>query len=81
MEEMAARVAKEKGLDGGTATVFAALRARRVSGNAVVPHYKARIAELDGILRKAKFVTVPAREVRIRTVAEQQGVRIPMRES
>ncbi len=77
MEEMAARVAKDMGLTGGTASVFAALRARRVSGNAVVPHYKARIAELDAILRKAKFVTVPAREVRIRTVAEQQGVPVP----
>ncbi|MBL8114663.1 MAG: DUF885 domain-containing protein [Acidobacteria bacterium] len=77
MEEMAARVAKENGISGGTAAVFAALRARRVSGNAVVPHYKKRIGELDEILRKAKFVTVPAREVRIRTVAEQQGVPVP----
>jgi Bacterial protein of unknown function (DUF885) len=73
MQTVAASVAKARGL---TATdyrdVIRELKKEQLVGEAILPHYKARLAEIETIIRREHLVTLPTRPARIRlaTAAE-----------
>ena len=73
MQTVAASVAKARGL---TVTdyrdVIRELKKEQLVGDAILPHYKARLAEIEAIIRREHLVTLPARPARIRlaTAAE-----------
>jgi uncharacterized protein (DUF885 family) len=73
MQTVAASVAKARGL---TATdyrdVIRELKKEQLVGEAILPHYKARLAEIETIIQREHLVTLPTRPARIRlaTAAE-----------
>jgi Bacterial protein of unknown function (DUF885) len=73
MQTVAAAVAKARGL---TVTdyrdVIRELKKEQLVGDAILPHYKERLAEIEAIIRREHLVTLPARPARIRlaTAAE-----------
>jgi hypothetical protein len=73
MQTVAASVAKARGL---TVTdyrdVIRELKKEQLVGDEILPHYKARLAEIEAIIRREHLVTLPARPARIRlaTAAE-----------
>ncbi len=73
MQTVAATVAKARGL---TVTdyrdVIRELKKEQLIGDAILPHYKERLAEIENIIRRERLVTLPARPARIRlaTAAE-----------
>ena len=73
MQTVAASVAKARGL---TVTdyrdVIRELKKEQLVGEAILPHYKERLAEIEAIIRRENLVTLPARPARIRlaTAAE-----------
>ena len=73
MQTVAPTVAKARGL---TATdyrdVIRELKKEQLVGDAILPHYKARLAEIEAIIRREHLVTLPTRPARIRlaTAAE-----------
>ena len=73
MQTVGASVAKARGL---TATdyrdVIRELKKEQLVGEAILPHYKARLAEIETIIRREHLVTLPTRPARIRlaTAAE-----------
>jgi Bacterial protein of unknown function (DUF885) len=66
MQALAPRVAKEKGI---TATdyrdVIAALKKQQLVGDAILPHYRQRVKDIETIIRRENIVTLPDREMRI----------------
>lgn len=59
--------------------VIRALRARQVEGDATLPLYSERLAEIEAIIRHEKIVTLPEREaiIRLATAAESASVPAP----
>jgi uncharacterized protein (DUF885 family) len=80
MTTVAASVATARGL---TATDYRAvireLKKEQLVGDAILPHYKARLAEIEAIIQREHLVTLPARPARIRlaTAAETAATPAP----
>ncbi|HEX8137652.1 MAG TPA: DUF885 domain-containing protein [Pyrinomonadaceae bacterium] len=78
MQELAPRVAKEKGI---TATdyrdVIRALKKEQLEGQAILPFYEKRIKEIEAIIAREHLVTLPARPVRIRLASEAESAQTP----
>ncbi len=71
----AAQVAKAQGM---TSTdyrdVIRALKKDQLVGDAILPHYRQRLAEIEAIIRRENLVTLPSRAARIR-IATRRGER------
>ena len=78
MRALAPLVAKQEGI---AATdyfdVLQALKKKQLVGEAILPHYKDRMRQLEEIVRKEKTVTLPEREMRIRIASDAEAATIP----
>jgi uncharacterized protein (DUF885 family) len=73
MQSVAATVAKARGLNTTDyRDVIRELKKEQLVGEAILLHYKERLAEIEAIIRREKLVTIPTRPARIRlaTAAE-----------
>ena len=79
METVAALVAKERNLPSTDyRDVIRALRREQLVGEAIVPHYQQRIADLERLIRDNKVVTLPQRSMRIRLASAAESAAVPM---
>ena len=78
MQALAPQVAKEK---GWTATdyrdVIRELKKEQLVGDAILPHYQARLKELEAIIVREKLVTLPMRPARIRLASPAETAASP----
>ncbi len=73
MQEVAARVAKEKHLPSSDyRDVIHELKKDQLTGDDILPHYQKRLAEIEQIIRANRLITLPERPaiIRIATAAE-----------
>ncbi len=78
MEALAPLVAKEKGY---TSTdyrdVIHELKKDQITGDAIMPFYKARLAAIEDIIRKEHIVTLPERQASIRLASDAETAQTP----
>ena len=78
MQSLAPQIAREK---GWTVTdyrdVLKELKKKQLSGDAILPYYEKRIAEVEEIIRREKIVTLPQRKMRIRLASEAEAAATP----
>ncbi|HEY6186568.1 MAG TPA: DUF885 domain-containing protein [Pyrinomonadaceae bacterium] len=78
MQELAPRVAKEKGINATDyRDVIRALKKDQLVGEAILPFYEKRIKEIEEIIRREHLVTLPARPVQIRLASEAESAAVP----
>jgi hypothetical protein len=78
MKSLAPMVAKEKGFASSDyRDVIRELKKQQIVGEAILPHYEARLQALEEIIRREKIVTLPAREARIRLSSEAESAQSP----
>jgi len=74
MQEIAPAVAKQHGL---TATdyrdVIRELKKEQLVGDAILPHYKQRLADIEKIIQEKDLLTLPARPARIRISTDAEA--------
>jgi hypothetical protein len=74
MQELAPAVAKQHGF---TATdyrdVIAQLKKDQLVGDAILPHYKQRLADIEKIIQEKDLVTLPSRPARIRISTDAEA--------
>jgi hypothetical protein len=73
MRPLAAKVAKERHLPSSDyRDVINALKKEQLAGDEILPHYKKRLAEIEGILRREHLISLPDRPaiIRLATAAE-----------
>ena len=78
MKALAPLVAKEKGFASSDyRDVIRELKKQQLVGDAILPHYKARLKSVEEIIRREKIVTLPAREARIELSSEAESAQQP----
>src|SRR5262249_17797482 len=78
MKEVAVKVAKEKGWEQTDyRDVIRRLKKDQIVGEAILPHYKSRLKDLEDIIRREHLVTLPPREARIRLATEAESASQP----
>jgi Bacterial protein of unknown function (DUF885) len=78
MDRLAPAVAKARGLSvTGYRDVMRALKKEQLVGDAILAHYRKRLAEIEQIINREKLVTLPAREARIRIATEAEAAATP----
>jgi hypothetical protein len=78
MRALAPLVAKARGFDSTDyRAVIRELKKSQIVGEAILPHYQARMRDLEEIIRREKVVTLPAREARIRLASEAESAALP----
>jgi hypothetical protein len=78
MKALAPLVAKEKALASPDyRDVIRELKKQQLLGDAILPHYQARLKVIEDIIRREKIVTLPAREARIRLASEAESAQQP----
>ena len=80
MQEIAAKIAQQRGWkDTDYRSVCRTAQTGPISGDAVLPFYKKRLAEIEEIIAKQNLVTLPDRPARIRiaTAAESSAQPAP----
>jgi hypothetical protein len=78
MRALAPLVAREKGLSTTDyREVIRALKKQQLLGDAILPHYRQRLGELEEIIRREKIATLPQRAARIRIASEAESASLP----
>ncbi len=78
MEQLAPKVAKARGFQAtGYRDVIRALKKEQIVGDAILPHYRGRLAQLEEIIRREQLVTLPEREARIRIATPAEAANVP----
>jgi len=78
MQALAPLVAKQEGIDATDyRDVLRALKQKQLVGDAILPHYQARIGDLEKIIRDHAICTVPARDMQVRLASEAESAAIP----
>jgi len=78
MQAIAQLVAAERGYGSADyRDVIRELKKNQIVGDAILPHYRQRIAELETIIEREGIVTLPEREMRIRIASEAEAAQIP----
>ncbi|HEY9421412.1 MAG TPA: DUF885 domain-containing protein [Thermoanaerobaculia bacterium] len=78
METLAPLVAKEKGFAvSDYRGVLKELKKKQITGDAILPHYEARIKAMEEIIRREGIVTLPERPMRFRLASEAESVGSP----
>ena len=78
MQALAPLVAKEKGFASTDyRDVIRELKKQQFAGDAILPHYQARIKEIEKLVREHKLVTLPQREMVIRLASEAETAAVP----
>jgi hypothetical protein len=57
--------------------VLAGLKKKQFQGEAILPHYRARMKDLEEIIRRERIVTLPVREALIRLADEAESAAAP----
>ncbi len=78
MQRLAPAVAKARGM---TTTnyrdVIRTLKKDQIVGDAILPHYRKRLQEIEAIIRRETLVTLPEREARIRLATDAEAAQTP----
>jgi len=78
MQAIAPLVAREKSFKvTDYREVIRELKKDQIVGEAILPHYQARIKDMEELIRKHRIVTLPEREMRIRLASEAESAAIP----
>jgi hypothetical protein len=78
MEALAPKVAAQHHLaTTDYREVIAALKKEQWTGAAILPHYQARLHEMETIITQQHLVTLPARPARIRLASEAESAQTP----
>ncbi len=78
MQTIAADVAKERGFASADyRDVIRELKKKQLIGEAILPHYKERLAEIEKVIARERLVTLPARPARIRIATEAESAASP----
>jgi Bacterial protein of unknown function (DUF885) len=78
MEALAPRVAQEKGLAvTDYRSVLRELKKQQLSGDAILPHFQARIKAIEEIIRREGIVSLPDRPMKFRVASEAESVSQP----
>jgi len=78
MQVVAAQVATDKGLPSTDyRDVIRALKKEQLVGEAILTHYKARLKQIEEIIRDKQIVSLPARQARIRIATEAESTATP----
>ena len=78
MQTVAARVAKAKGFPSTDyRDAIRALKKNQIPDDAVLAHYHARLAQIEGVIRAQRLVTLPSRPARIRLGTPAENAQQP----
>ena len=78
MKVVAAEVARQRKLPSSDyRDVIKALKKEQLTGDAILAHYKARLAEIEAIIAREKLVTLPSRPARIRLGTPAENAQQP----
>lgn len=78
MERLAPQVARARGLQTSDyRDVIRALKKEQLVGDAILPHYRKRLEDIEAIIRKEKLVTLPERAARIRIATDAEAAQTP----
>lgn len=78
MKALAPLVAAEKGLDTSDyRAVLRELKKQQIVGDAILPHYQARLRAVEEVIRRERIVTLPDRPARIRLASEAESAQSP----
>ncbi|HEY5610202.1 MAG TPA: DUF885 domain-containing protein [Thermoanaerobaculia bacterium] len=78
MDSVARLVAKEKGYASSDyRAVIRELKKQQLVGDAILPHYEKRIAELEKLIAAGRVVTIPSRPMKIRLASEAESAATP----
>ncbi|WP_218082836.1 DUF885 domain-containing protein [Anthocerotibacter panamensis] len=78
MQTLASRIAQEKGLSvTDYREVIRTLKKDQLVGEAILPHYQQRLAQIEDIIRREHLVTLPTRAARIRLASPAESAATP----
>ncbi len=78
MQVLAPQVAKQKGFKTTDyRQVIQLLKKEQLAGKKILPHYQARIKEVEQIIQREKLVTLPRRSMRVRLATEAESANLP----
>ena len=78
MQTIAAQVGKDRRLPSSDYhEVIRELKKQQLVGDDILPHYQARLAEIENIIRREKLVTLPDRPARIRIGTPAENAQQP----
>jgi hypothetical protein len=78
MESLAPAVAKARGIQTTNyRDVIRALKKEQLVGDAILPHYLKRLAEIEAVIKREKLVTLPDRQARIRIATDAEAAQSP----
>jgi uncharacterized protein (DUF885 family) len=78
MQRLAPKVAEARGLKTTDyREVIRALKKEQLVGDAILPHYRKRLEDIEAIVRKEKLVTLPERAARIRIASDAEAAQTP----
>ncbi len=78
MQRLAPKVAQARGLETTDyRDVIRALKKEQLVGDAILPHYRKRLEDIEAIVRKEKLVTLPERAARIRIATDAEAAQTP----
>ena len=78
MQRLAPAIAKARGLKTTDyRDVIRALKQEQLVGEAILPHYRQRLAEIEAIIKRERLVTLPEREARIRIATDAEAAQSP----
>lgn len=78
MAALAARIARARKLPSSDyRDVIRALKREQLTGDAILPHYEKRLADLEAIIRREKLVTLPDRAAVIRIASAAETAQQP----
>jgi len=78
MKALAPLVAREKGIAATDyREVIRELKKQQIVGDAILPHYEARLKQVEEIIRREGIITLPERAARIRVASEAESAQTP----
>jgi hypothetical protein len=78
MQALSPKVAKEKSLTvSDYRDVIRALKQEQLIGEAILPHYRQRIKEIEAIIQRERLVTLPEREMKIQLASAAESAITP----
>jgi uncharacterized protein (DUF885 family) len=78
MQRLAPLVGKARGMQATDyRDVIRALKKDQLVGDAILPHYRKRLAEIEAIIKRENLVTLPERDARIRIATDAEAAQTP----
>lgn len=78
MNALAPLIAREMGLEANDyRVVIRELKKKQFLGEDILPHYQARLKELEHLIREHNIITLPQRPIRIRLASEAESAATP----